>query len=283
MEPIRAAPPTPRVGDEALGIVRRECLTPGGRGGAPGGGWGRRSRRDRSARDGGAEQSPRPRRETHEGGNPQVHGYRGDPRTRCPSRRWARPAEAGEARGGVRMAKPLLAISDLHVSFRTSGEPVEAVRGVSLEVGRGESVALVGESGSGKSVTALSVLRLLPYPQAWHPAGHIEFDDESLLDAAPAAMRSLRGRRISMIFQEPMTSLNPLHTVEKQIREALRLHRSIDAAAARDRVLEVPRAARPRPPARCRASPRLLPPPALRRAAPAGHDRDGPRERFLIS
>ena len=137
------------------------------------------------------------------------------------------------------MAKPLLSISDLHVSFRTSGEPVEAVLGVSLEVGRGESVALVGESGSGKSVTALSVLRLLPYPQAWHPAGHIEFDGESLLDAAPAVMRSLRGRRISMIFQEPMTSLNPLHTVEKQIREALRLHRSIDAAAARERVLEL--------------------------------------------
>ena len=137
------------------------------------------------------------------------------------------------------MTKPLLSISDLHVSFRTSGEPVEAVRGVSLEVGRGESVALVGESGSGKSVTALSVLRLLPYPQAWHPAGHIEFDGESLLDAVPAAMRSLRGRRISMIFQEPMTSLNPLHTVEKQIREALRLHQSIDAAAARERVLEL--------------------------------------------
>ena len=137
------------------------------------------------------------------------------------------------------MAKALLSITDLHVRFRTSGEPVEAVRGVSLEVGRGESVALVGESGSGKSVTALSVLRLLPYPQAWHPAGHIEFDGESLLDAAPAAMRSLRGRRISMIFQEPMTSLNPLHTVEKQIREALRLHRSIDAAAARERVLEL--------------------------------------------
>ena len=127
---------------------------------------------------------------------------------------------------------PHLSISDLHVSFRTSGEAVEAVRGVSLEVGRGESVALVGESGSGKSVTALSVLRLLPYPQAWHPGGRIEFEGESLLDAPPAAMRSLRGRRISMIFQEPMTSLNPLHTVEKQVREALRLHQSIGAAAA---------------------------------------------------
>ena len=137
------------------------------------------------------------------------------------------------------MADPLLSISDLHVSFRTSGEAVEAVRGVSLEVGRGESVALVGESGSGKSVTALSVLRLLPYPQAWHPGGRIEFDGESLLDAPATAMRSLRGRRISMIFQEPMTSLNPLHTVDKQIREALRLHQSISAAAARERVLEL--------------------------------------------
>ena len=137
------------------------------------------------------------------------------------------------------MAKPLLCVSNLRVSFRTSGADVEAVRGVSLEVDRGESVALVGESGSGKSVTALSVLRLLPYPQAWHPAGRIEFDGESLLDAMPAAMRSLRGRRIAMIFQEPMTSLNPLHTVEKQVREALRLHRSIGAAAARERVLEL--------------------------------------------
>ena len=137
------------------------------------------------------------------------------------------------------MAKRLLDITDLHVSFRTSGEAIEAVRGVSLEVDKGESVALVGESGSGKSVTALSVLRLLPHPQAWHPAGRIEFDGESLLDASPAAMRSLRGRRISMIFQEPMTSLNPLHTVEKQVREALQLHQSIGAAAARKRVLEL--------------------------------------------
>ena len=137
------------------------------------------------------------------------------------------------------MTKPLLGITDLEVSFRTSGEAVNAVRGVSLGVDRGESVALVGESGSGKSVTALSVLRLLPYPQAWHPAGHIEFDGESLLDAPPATMRSLRGRRISMIFQEPMTSLNPLHTIEKQVREALRLHQSVSAAAARERVLEL--------------------------------------------
>ena len=137
------------------------------------------------------------------------------------------------------MAQPLLSIAGLEVSFRSGGEAVEAVRGVSLEVGRGESVALVGESGSGKSVTALSVLRLLPYPQAWHPSGRIEFDGESLLEAPPAAMRSLRGRRIAMIFQEPMTSLNPLHTVEKQVREALRLHRPIGAAAARERTLEL--------------------------------------------
>ena len=137
------------------------------------------------------------------------------------------------------MAKRLLTIEDLHVSFRGSGEEVRAVRGASLAVDRGESVALVGESGSGKSVTALSVLRLLPYPQAWHPAGRIEFDRESLLDAPPAAMRSLRGRRISMIFQEPMTSLNPLHTVEKQVREALLLHRTMTAAAARARVREL--------------------------------------------
>ena len=137
------------------------------------------------------------------------------------------------------MAKPLLTIEDLHVSFRGGGEEVRAVRGASITVDRGESVALVGESGSGKSVTALSVLRLLPYPQAQHPAGHVEFDGESLLDAPPAAMRSLRGRRISMIFQEPMTSLNPLHTVEKQVREALLLHQPMTAGAARARVLEL--------------------------------------------
>ena len=138
-----------------------------------------------------------------------------------------------------RMPQPLLSITGLEVSFRTAGEAVEAVRGVSLEVGRGEAVALVGESGSGKSVTALSVLRLLPFPQAWHPAGRIEFEGGSLLDAAPAAMRSIRGRRIAMIFQEPMTSLNPLHTVEKQVREALRLHQPIGPAAARERALEL--------------------------------------------
>ena len=137
------------------------------------------------------------------------------------------------------MGERLLTIEDLHVSFRGSGEEVAAVRGVSLAVDRGESVALVGESGSGKSVTALSVLRLLPYPQAWHPAGRITFDGESLLDASPAALRSLRGRRIAMIFQEPMTSLNPLHTVEKQVREALLLHRKMTAAAARRRVREL--------------------------------------------
>ena len=137
------------------------------------------------------------------------------------------------------MVKRLLAITDLHVSFRGSGETIEAVRGISIDVEQGESVALVGESGSGKSVTALSVLRLLPYPHAWHPAGHIEFDGKSLLDAPPAAIRSLRGRRIAMIFQEPMTSLNPLHTVEKQVREALLLHQSMSAGAARTRVLEL--------------------------------------------
>ena len=137
------------------------------------------------------------------------------------------------------MAKRLLTIEDLHVSFRGSGEDIEAVRGVSLAVDQGESVALVGESGSGKSVTALSVPRLLPYPQAWHPGGRIEFDGEALLDAPSATMRSLRGRRIAMIFQEPMTSLNPLHTVEKQVREALLLHQSMDAAAVRTRVLEL--------------------------------------------
>lgn len=139
-------------------------------------------------------------------------------------------------------ASPLLSIEDLRVHFRASGDgapDIEAVRGASLTIDRGESVALVGESGSGKSVTALSIPRLLPYPQAWHPGGRIEFDGHSLLDAPHALLRSLRGRRIAMIFQEPMSSLNPLHTIEKHMREALRLHRAIGKGEARERIVEL--------------------------------------------
>ncbi|NKB71451.1 MAG: dipeptide ABC transporter ATP-binding protein [Candidatus Latescibacteria bacterium] len=133
----------------------------------------------------------------------------------------------------------LLQIRDLQVRFRIESHEVEAVRGVDLHVERGETVALVGESGSGKSVTALSVLQLLPYPRAYHPGGSIDFDGEELLGAGEGRLRQVRGNRIAMIFQEPMTSLNPLHTIEKQLCETLILHKGMSRAQARARSLEL--------------------------------------------
>ncbi|HIF10657.1 MAG TPA: ATP-binding cassette domain-containing protein, partial [Sneathiellales bacterium] len=114
-------------------------------------------------------------------------------------------------------AGPLLTVDDLSVNFKTPGRTVEAVKHVSFSINRGETVALVGESGSGKSVTALSILQLLPYPTASHPSGSIRFDGEEMMGADDVRLRDIRGGRISMIFQEPMTSLNPLHSVEHQI------------------------------------------------------------------
>ncbi len=134
---------------------------------------------------------------------------------------------------------PLLSVVDLRVTFATPSGPLEAVRGVSFDLERGETLALVGESGSGKSVTALSVLQLLPYPAAWHPSGSILFEEKELLGAPIEALRKVRGDRIAMIFQEPMTSLNPLHRVEKQIAETLILHRGMSGHEARDRTLEL--------------------------------------------
>jgi len=134
---------------------------------------------------------------------------------------------------------PLLSVRDLSVSFTVEGGLVEAVRHVSFDIERGESVALVGESGSGKSVTALSIMQLLPYPKARHPSGHILFQDRELLGAPEAVMRQVRGNRIAMIFQEPMTSLNPLHTIERQVNEVLRLHKRLAPTAARARTLEL--------------------------------------------
>jgi len=138
------------------------------------------------------------------------------------------------------MTEPLLAIDNLGVDFATPGGAVHAVRGVSLQVARGETVALVGESGSGKSVTALSVLQLLPYPVARHPAGSsIRFEGEELVGASQDRLRKIRGNRIAMIFQEPMTSLNPLHTIEKQVNEVLFIHKGMSRSAARARTLEL--------------------------------------------
>ena len=133
----------------------------------------------------------------------------------------------------------LLEINDLHVSFGAGEGEVEAVRGASLHLDRGETVALVGESGSGKSVTALSVMQLLPYPTAHHPAGSITFQGEELVGALDHRMRNIRGNRIAMIFQEPLTSLNPLHSIEKQISEVLFLHKNMNPKQARARVLEL--------------------------------------------
>ena len=134
---------------------------------------------------------------------------------------------------------PLLAVRDLAVSFAVDGGEARAVRGVSFAIERGETVALVGESGSGKTVTALSIVQLLPYPKARHPAGSIRFQDRELLGAPEAELQRVRGDRIAMIFQEPMTSLNPLHTIDKQVNESLRVHRGLSRAAARARTLEL--------------------------------------------
>jgi len=131
----------------------------------------------------------------------------------------------------------LLSVRDLSVEFHQSGESQTAVDNISFDIRRGETVALVGESGSGKSVSALSVLRLLPYPAASHPSGEILFKGQDLLSAPEPEIREVRGNDITMIFQEPMTSLNPLQTVEKQISEILHLHQLIKPDEARRQVL----------------------------------------------
>jgi microcin C transport system ATP-binding protein len=137
------------------------------------------------------------------------------------------------------MTDPLLQIRDLSVSFDTPGGEVQAVRHLSLDINKGETVALVGESGSGKSVTALSILQLLPYPPARHPSGSIRFEGQEVVGAPEPVLRRVRGNRIAMIFQEPMTSLNPLHTIEKQVSEVLFVHKALGRAAAHARTLEL--------------------------------------------
>ena len=120
---------------------------------------------------------------------------------------------------------PVLQVEDLSVSFRQQQrhETVisDVVKNVSFDLHAGETLALVGESGSGKSLTALSILQLLPYPQAFHPSGSIRYKGTELVNADEEALRKVRGNDISMIFQEPMTALNPLHVIEKQIAESL--------------------------------------------------------------
>ena len=133
------------------------------------------------------------------------------------------------------MSERLVEVADLQVAFR--GEL--AVRGVDFHIERGETLALVGESGSGKSVTALSILQLLPYRYASHPSGSIKVDGQEVVGASEATMLAIRGERVGMVFQEPMTSLNPLHHIEKQLGEILFVHRSMGKRQARSRTLEL--------------------------------------------
>ena len=133
----------------------------------------------------------------------------------------------------------LLNVENLSVGFVSDGQSSSAVNGVSFHIKHGETVGLVGESGSGKSVSALSILKLLPYPTAFHESGKIYFDDVDLMAQPDHVLRSVRGNRISMIFQEPMSSLNPLHSIEKQISEIIELHQGLDRAAARAETLRL--------------------------------------------
>jgi microcin C transport system ATP-binding protein len=137
------------------------------------------------------------------------------------------------------LSAPLLSVRDLSVAFAQGGRESLAVDRVSFDIAKGETLALVGESGSGKSVSALSVMKLLPYPAASHPSGQIVFKGRDLLPLAEDEMRKVRGNDITIVFQEPMTSLNPLHTIEQQIGEVLLLHRGMTGEAARARTLEL--------------------------------------------
>jgi oligopeptide/dipeptide ABC transporter ATP-binding protein len=137
------------------------------------------------------------------------------------------------------MSAPLLAIERLAVSFPAEGGRVPVVDRVELEIAPGETLALVGESGCGKSVTALAIMRLVPRPGRIEPGSRIRFDGRDLLALPVTEMRRLRGRKIGMIFQEPMTSLNPVTTVGAQVEEAIRLHTQISAAEARGRTIEL--------------------------------------------
>ena len=131
---------------------------------------------------------------------------------------------------------PLVSVKNLSVEFGEGPSAARVVKGVSFDIAKGETVALVGESGSGKTVSAMSILRLLP-ASASHPTGQILFEDNDILQAGEDAMRKIRGKRISIIFQEPMTTLNPLHTIEKQVGEIIKLHQGLSDAETRSRVI----------------------------------------------
>ena len=140
--------------------------------------------------------------------------------------------------------KPLLEVADLSIRFKVEGGEFTAVDGVSFSVEAGKTLGIVGESGCGKSVTSLSIMGLLPKGQGRIAGGSIHFDGADLASLSPAAMRALRGNRIAMIFQEPMTSLNPAFTIGNQLIEAIRCHRPLDHAAARTHAVEMLRRVR---------------------------------------
>ncbi|GAA1488184.1 ATP-binding cassette domain-containing protein [Brachybacterium sacelli] len=154
---------------------------------------------------------------------------------------------------------PLLEISDLHISFSSHRSEVPAVRGIDLALEAGRTLALVGESGSGKSSTALSVLRLNPEPPATYPRGRVAFDGTDLLSLDPRRLRAVRGRDISMVFQDPMATLNPLRTVGSQLMEVLAIHRTGTRTERRRRMLEALEQARvPQPDQRAAQYPHQL-------------------------
>jgi microcin C transport system ATP-binding protein len=141
--------------------------------------------------------------------------------------------------GTMPAMRKFIEVRDLSVEFRVGERTVPAVRGVSFSIERGRTLALVGESGSGKSVTALSILQLLPYPMASHPSGSILVEGSEMIGADSATLHEARGNRVSMVFQEPMTSLNPLHTIERQVNEVLMVHQGMGRLKARGRTIEL--------------------------------------------
>ena len=160
---------------------------------------------------------------------------------------------------------PLLQVKDLRTYFYTEEGLVKAVDGVTFDVQEGETLALVGESGCGKSISALSLLKLIPIPPGRIVSGEVLFDGDDLLQLDESEIRKIRGNRISMVFQEPMTSLNPVLTIGKQMTEALELHLRMDRNAANARAIQTPRNGRG---CRCRASHHGLPASVLRWHAP---------------
>src|SRR5919206_2010368 len=141
--------------------------------------------------------------------------------------------------GGGRVAVTMLEVNNLKTHFKTQDGVVKAVDGVSFSLEPGETLGIVGESGSGKSVTALSIMQLNPRPPVDYPGGEVLFEGQNLLEASDKGMQEIRGNDIAMIFQDPMTSLNPVFTVGNQIREAIRIHQNLSKSEAQEKTIQV--------------------------------------------